>query len=131
MAGGQLLLHKGNGLRLGSGTIRRSRVEASLKRVVMLPVSASFLLGLTGEHDNMKPLRLKNFNTEFGKGQKPYLPLPARVDGERATFCWQLTWLERLTLLLTGRLWQQVLFFGQPLQPQRLSTKRPENINVR
>lgn len=64
----------------------------------------------------------------FAKDQPPYLPLPALVvpnDDGPVTFCWRLGVFERLHVLLTGRVWHQVLTFGKPLQPQKLTTNRP------
>ncbi len=64
----------------------------------------------------------------FAKDQPEYLPLPAHVSEDGygvATFCWQLTWQERFRLLVTGRLWQQVMTFKHSLQPQKLMTNKP------
>ena len=44
-------------------------------------------------------------------------------------FCWRLTIRERLKLLFTGNLWQYMMTFNQPQQPQHLTTERP-NISV-
>lgn len=65
----------------------------------------------------------------IAKDQPEYLPLPAHQfrDAEgRIACCWQLSWRERFRILITGRLWHQVLTFGQPLQPQLLSVEKPE-----
>lgn len=68
-------------------------------------------------------------NTVIAKDQPEYFPIPAHfypVDPEgRVAFCWQLTWTERLILLVTGRLWQQILTFNKPLQPQKLTVDKP------
>lgn len=76
----------------------------------------------------MKAVEFSEQTVVFGKNQPQYLPLPAHADkGEegRVTFCWRLTWRERLTLLVTGRLWHQVLTFRNPLQPQLLLLQKP------
>ena len=69
-------------------------------------------------------------NVVFAKDQPEYLPLPAhRFAGDaegRIAFCWRLSWRERLRVLLTGRLWHQVLTFGHPLQPQILMVEKPD-----
>ena len=66
----------------------------------------------------------------YAKDQPEYLPLPAHKLPDdpygRATFCWKLTWRERIELLLTGKVWHQVLTFNQPLQPQLLTAEKPE-----
>jgi hypothetical protein len=64
----------------------------------------------------------------YAKDQPQYRPLPAyqhRGEEGRITCCWALSWRERLTILLTGRIWHQILTFHQPLQPQLLLTKKP------
>ena len=76
----------------------------------------------------MKPTSFPEQNVVFAKNQPEYLPLPGHVDSApdmRATFCWQLTWRERLTVLLTGQVWQQVRTFGRPLLPQLLRVDKP------
>ena len=66
----------------------------------------------------------------IAKNQPEYLPLPAHRFANdprgRITFCWRLTWRERLRVLWTGLLWHEVLTFDRPLQPQRLSTDKPD-----
>lgn len=65
----------------------------------------------------------------YGKGQKKYAPLPAhRFEGDegRIAFCWKLSVKERIKVLFTGVLWHQVLTFKKSLQPQHLSTEKPE-----
>lgn len=78
----------------------------------------------------MKPVSFPEQTVVFAKDQPEYTPLPAhRLESDPlglTTFCWQLTWRERLALLIHGRLWHQVLTFQQPLQPQILSVKKPE-----
>lgn len=66
----------------------------------------------------------------IAKDQPEYLPLPAhRLAGDqqgRIACCWKLTWRERLAVLFRGILWHQVLTFNQPLQPQLLTTTKPD-----
>jgi hypothetical protein len=67
----------------------------------------------------MKPVNFHQQNTVWGKDQWPqYLPLPAYSDERETVSCWQLTWCERLKILVTGRLWLRQLNFGRRLQPQ-------------
>lgn len=65
----------------------------------------------------------------FAKDQPEYLPLPAyRFKDDphgRIACCWRLSWRERFKILLSGVLWQQVLTFNQPLQPQKLTIDKP------
>lgn len=78
----------------------------------------------------MSPREFPEQTVVFAKNQPEYLPLPAHVDLSTSsmvvTCCWQLTWRERIALLLTGKLWHQVLTFGKPLQPQMLHAKKPD-----
>jgi hypothetical protein len=73
----------------------------------------------------MTPKYFKCHNVVIAKDQPEYIPLPARVENGVATFCWQLSWRERVRLLLRGEIWHQVMTFNGPLQPQKLSTKNP------
>lgn len=78
----------------------------------------------------MKLIEFKEQTVVFAKDQPEYLPLPAHVVPEdpQGTIicCWQLSWHERLQLLLQGRIWHSVLTFRQPLQPQLLQLAKPE-----
>lgn len=68
-------------------------------------------------------------NTVFANDQPEYLPLPAYKFNDaqgRIVCCWNLSWRERLAVLFSGRVWQQVLTFNQPLQPQKLTVEKPE-----
>lgn len=76
----------------------------------------------------MKPIEFEGQNTVFAEHQPEYLPLPAHVlagNQGTTTFCWKLTWRERLKVLRTGKLWHQVLTFKQPLQPQMITAEKP------
>lgn len=65
----------------------------------------------------------------YAKDQPEYLPLPAhRADDGRVTTRWQLTWKERLQVLLRGNIYLQLLTFNMPLQPVMLSTTVPEHL---
>lgn len=77
----------------------------------------------------MKPIEFSESNTTYAKNQPPYLPLPGyrfpdALDG-RIAFCWKLSPWERIKILFTGKVWQQVLTFNKPLQPQKLGVNKP------
>lgn len=78
----------------------------------------------------MKLIEFPEQTVVIAKDQPEYLPLPAyRYHNDpsgRIVCCWKLSWLERLKLLFTGKLWHQVLTFNHPLQPQLLETEKPE-----
>lgn len=73
----------------------------------------------------MTPIAFDGCNTVYGAGQPNYLPLPAHDSEGRVTSCWQLTWRERLIVMITCRLWLQQLNFGKSLQPQKPHVDRP------
>lgn len=81
----------------------------------------------------MIPIEFKEQNTVLAKDQPEYLPLPAYV--EKATregqviSCWKLSFLERAKLLFTGRLWLSQFAFHKPLQPQRPSVNKWDQLN--
>ena len=75
----------------------------------------------------MKPIKFKEANVEYAKNQDAYNTLPAYKHesprGEVVT-CWKLTFIERLTLLFTGKLWVVVLSFNKPILPTFMSVKK-------
>lgn len=75
----------------------------------------------------MQPTQFEESNVEFAKDQDEYLTLPAwrSPDGEEVVTCWEMTWVERLKLLFTGRLWLRQLTFGGALQPQLPQVEKP------
>lgn len=77
----------------------------------------------------MKPCEFPGQNIVFAKDQPEYQPLPAlRLDDGTVTSCWQLSWGERLKLLLTGKLWFTQLTFGYALQPQLPQVDVPAHV---
>lgn len=77
----------------------------------------------------MKPIEFLGQNVIYAKDQPEYLPLPAYVDRSdptgRAVSCWKMDWRERIKVILTGRIYLQLLTFQQPLQPQIVSVDSP------
>lgn len=77
----------------------------------------------------MKPERFPEAYVTYAEDQPEYQQLPAwKEPGDRqgrVITCWRLSWLERLRLLFTGRVWHQCLTFNQPLQPVILDSKCP------
>ena len=79
----------------------------------------------------MKLIEFPDQTTTFAKDQPQYRPLPAHQhksneEQGRITCCWELSWKERLSVLFGGKIWHSVLTFNHPLQPQLLTTKKPE-----
>jgi hypothetical protein len=77
----------------------------------------------------MLPTTFNKANLTFAKNQPQYIPLPAHIEkalGTRpVTTCWKVSFWERIRILLTGRVWVEVLTFGDPLQPLKLGVTEP------
>ena len=77
----------------------------------------------------MKPIEFTEQNCVFAKDQKEYLPLPAfRNDSEQGEVisCWKLSFIERMRILFTGKLWVSLMTFNNPLTPSFFSTKKSD-----
>ena len=88
------------------------------------------ILPLPGLIQPPELIEFPEHNVVIAKDQPEYRPLPAyAVPGDPRGLivcCWKLNWRHRLKVLLTGKLWHQILTFRQPLQPQLLLTDKPE-----
>lgn len=74
----------------------------------------------------MKPILFLEHNCVYAKNQPEYLPLPVyKSDDGMVIICWKLTFLERIKLLFGCYLWHSIKTFNQPLQPIRLSVRKP------
>lgn len=74
----------------------------------------------------MRPINFNEVNVVIAKDQPQYLPLPAKKDVDGVvTSCWGMTFLERIKILFSGRIWVQNMTFNQPLQPQKISVEKP------
>jgi hypothetical protein len=77
----------------------------------------------------MRTIEFPEQTVVIAKDQPEYMPLPAhRFAGDkqgRIACCWQLSWRERLTVLLRGVVWHEILTFNQYLQPQLLTVDKP------
>lgn len=77
----------------------------------------------------MKPVDFKHRNVIYAKDQPEYLPLPAlkidSVNGEVIS-CWKMSFLERIKVLFTGKVWLTLMMANKPLTPSNLSVNRKE-----
>jgi len=76
----------------------------------------------------MKLIEFPEQTVVIAKNQPEYRPLPAhqfRDENGTIACCWQLTILERIRVLFTGKIWHQILTFNGPLQPQLLTVDKP------
>jgi len=77
----------------------------------------------------MKPMSFKEQNIVFAKDQPPYLPLPAwrSLEDEKGVVisCWGMSFMERIRILCTGKIWVSLLTFNKPLTPSRVYSENP------
>lgn len=67
----------------------------------------------------MHPVKFKEHNMVFAENQPEYLPLPAHRDSDGiVTSCWKMSFIERIKILFTGRIYLLQMTFNNPLQPQ-------------
>lgn len=77
----------------------------------------------------MKPIKFKEVNTVYAADQPEYQPLPAFKDSKpegAVISCWQLSFIERIRLLFTGKLWVSLWSFHKPLTPSLFTTKKSD-----
>lgn len=80
----------------------------------------------------MKAVDFKEQTIVVGENQDEYLDLPAfqhNDDYATMTFCWRPTFKERVKILFGGNIWQSVMTFGAPIQPQRIVGEKPSLID--
>ena len=81
----------------------------------------------------MKPVKFKHQNVIFAKDQPEYHPLPAlklnTPEGEVIS-CWQMSFKERMKVLLTGKVWLSLMSFNKPLTPSYMSVNRDEVFSI-
>lgn len=77
----------------------------------------------------MKPVNFPEANTVFAKDQKEYIQLPAfKNESEKGEviFCMRLSIKERLKLLITGKIWCELLTFNHPLTPSYFTVNKSD-----
>ena len=73
----------------------------------------------------MTPASFNEQTCVLAEDQPEYQPLPVFRNDDEFISCWKLTWMERLRILFTGRLWLRQLHCGNMLQPQLPQVERP------
>ncbi|XWN36064.1 MAG: hypothetical protein ROO71_08870 [Balneola sp.] len=79
----------------------------------------------------MKPIKFKEHNVVFAENQDEYQSLPALRDSSQFGYvitCWKLTFWERFKILITGKMWSNVITFHHPLQPQFFTVNKSDVI---
>jgi hypothetical protein len=74
----------------------------------------------------MEPIKFDGFNVVYAEEQPEYLPMPVHKarDGT-LTVCWKLSFMERVKVIFTGKIWQKIMTFNSPLQPQLMTCDSP------
>jgi len=75
----------------------------------------------------MKPIKFKEQNCVYGKDQSEYMPLPAlKIQSENGEIisCWQMSLIERIYVLFTGKVWLSIMMFNKPLAPSFIAIKK-------
>lgn len=83
----------------------------------------------------MKPVQFPEQNVIFAEDQPQYEPLPAFIDRNSPNTpmvcAWKLSFRERFKVLFSGVVWQMVLTFNEPLQPQLLTVDKSEVLTTK
>ena len=73
----------------------------------------------------MKPIDFKERNVMIAEDQDEYLTLPAlKFQTGETVSCWKLNFIERIKVLITGKVWHSVLNFDKPVTPVFLTVRR-------
>jgi len=74
----------------------------------------------------MKLIEFPQQNIIIAKDQPQYNPMPAYIDDEgKVLCCWKLTFIDRLKILFSGKIWHLIMTFKTPIQPQKLMIESP------
>lgn len=79
----------------------------------------------------MKPIRFKECNVEYAKGQEEYTTLPGFADTANgcAITCYKMSFRDLLKVIFTRKIYLNLLTFNGPLTPQQLTVNKKEVIN--
>lgn len=73
----------------------------------------------------MEPIEFPEQNFVWKASDPKHIPLPSYVNDRETISRWQLTFRERVAVLLTGRLWLRQCNYGARLQPQLVQVGTP------
>ena len=75
----------------------------------------------------MKAIEFTGCNAIYAEGQPEYLNLPVhKAEDGLITTCWELSFIDRIKVVLKGKVFLQVLTFNKPLQPLRMLSRKPK-----
>ncbi len=77
----------------------------------------------------MEPVKFKESNCTFAKDQPEYLSLPVwrKPNSPKGIIvcCWKATFMERIKILFSGKLYLSLLTFNKALTPNRIYAENP------
>jgi hypothetical protein len=82
----------------------------------------------------MKPKKFRECNVIFCENPEEYAPFPVFINDSprgEVVSCWHLSFIERLRLLIKGKIWLSVLTFNRNLLPMFLTTKKSDVITIK
>ena len=65
----------------------------------------------------MKPIKFKHQNTIYAEKQSEYQSLPSlKIEGPEGyvVSCWKMSFIERIKVLFTGKIWMSLMSFNKP-----------------
>lgn len=74
----------------------------------------------------MRPIEFSEQTCVYAEDQPEYIPLPVHKSPDgRLISCWSFSFLERLKILFSSKLWIHSFTFNKPLQPLRPTLENP------
>ncbi len=75
----------------------------------------------------MKAIEFTECNATYAENQPEYLNLPVhKAEDGLITTCWKLSFIDKIKVLLKGKVFLQVLTFNKSLQPLRMLVRKPK-----
>lgn len=75
----------------------------------------------------MKAIEFTGCNIIFAESQKEYYNLPAyKAEDGMVLSCWKLSFIDKIKVILTSKIFLQVLTFNEPLQPLKMLSRKPK-----
>ena len=75
----------------------------------------------------MKAIGFTGCNATYAENQPEYLNLPVhKAEDGLITTCWELSFIDKVKVVLTDKIFLQVLTFNKPLQPLKMLGRKPK-----
>lgn len=78
--------------------------------------------------EDLQAIEFPEVNVRFAEHQEEYSTLPAYLQQDEdgiVVSCWKLNLLQRLVVLVTGKIWHSQITCNYPLQPISLAVIKP------